>query len=185
MTRLYISGNAVDQNEIPVVGAKVFVRAGGVDASLEDVNGDALDNPLITIADGFFEGYSSSNGTHTLEYYWGGKLRRVDTVPEIDRIQAIADEAAISAQIAQALSGPLYANIADGLAGTDNGDEFAVDNEDGTATIYLNSSGSEVERRTIIIDPSNAGTAALIGTDDGDLQTVLNDFLDRLTALEA
>ena len=43
MARLYISGNAVDQNEIPVIGAKVYVRAGGADASLEDADGAALE----------------------------------------------------------------------------------------------------------------------------------------------
>ena len=100
MPRLYISGNAVDQNQVPVVGALIYVRAAGVNASLQDVAGDALANPLITVADGFFEAFSTSTGTHTLEYYWGGRSRRVDTVSEIDRIQAIADEAADSADAA-------------------------------------------------------------------------------------
>ena len=186
MARLYISGNAVDQNEIPVIGAKVYVRVGGADASLEDADGAALGNPLITIADGFFEAYSTSTGTHTLEYYWGGKLRRVDTVSEIDRLQAIADEAAASAQAAAALTGPFYATTAEGLAATVDGQEFNVrpSPDDATADVYLNNEGTAVFSRTFIIAPDAPGTAALIGTTAGDLQTVLDAIEARLTALE-
>lgn len=184
MSRLYVSGNVVDQNEIPVIGALVFVRAAGVNAALEDAAGESLANPLVTIADGFFEAFSTSLGTHTLEYYWGGKLRRVDTVSEIDRLQAIADSAEAAASVALGAAGPLYTTTAAGLAATTNGDEFNVDNATGTATVYLNNAGSAVTRRTIILNPSNAGTAAFIGTEDGDLQEVLTDILDRLAALE-
>jgi hypothetical protein len=185
VTRLYISGNAVDQNQIPVVGAKVFVRAAGVDATLEDAAGDSLANPLTTIADGFFEAYSTSSGTHTLEYYWGGKLRRVDTVSEIDRLQAIADAAEGFAQISAAIGGPLYANTTLGLAATVNGEEFTVDNGDDTGTIYLNDSGSAVQGRSVILTPSANTAASKIGTASGQtLQAVLNDFEARLTALE-
>jgi hypothetical protein len=81
--------------------------------------------------------------------------------------EASADAAAASASIAVAASGPLYGSIAAGLAATADQDEFAVDNGDGTASIYLDNAGSEVLRRTIIIDPANAGTAALLGTADG------------------
>lgn len=186
MTRLYISGNAVDQNDIPVVGAKVYVRASGVNATLEDVDGNALANPLVTVADGFFEGYSTSAGTHTLEYYWGGRLRYIEAVSEIDRIQAIADEAAESVLLAQAFTGPIYANTALGIAATESGDEFPVVNANpDLADIYLNDGGVADYQRTIIRDPSNAGTAAFIGTEDGDLQTVLTDILTRVAALEA
>lgn len=180
MTRLYISGNAVDQNQIPVVGAQVYVRAGGVNATLEDAAGAPLDNPLITIADGFFEAYSQSGGTHTLEYYWGGKLRRVDTVSEIDRIQAIADSAEASAQIAAAFSGPLYLTTGDGLAATVSGDEFAVDNGDGTAGIYLNNAGVAVLQRTVIINPSNSGASALLGHISDETGAVARTVADKL-----
>lgn len=80
MSRLYIPGNAVDQNQVPVVGATIFVRAGGVNAALENAAGESITNPLTTVANGFFEAFSTSAGSHTLEYYWGGKLRRVDTI---------------------------------------------------------------------------------------------------------
>lgn len=168
MPRLYISGNAVDQNQIPVIGAQVFVRAGGINAEIEDASGAPLANPVLTIADGFFEAFSSSSGTHTLEYYWGGRLRRVDTVSEIDRIQAIADSAAASAASAEAFAGPTYASTAAGIAGTTDGDFFAV-NASGIVTIYLNDGGSAVAQRTIVTETAlSASTgAALIGTSRG------------------
>jgi hypothetical protein len=90
---------------------------------------------------------------------------------------ASATDALASAQAAAAFGGPLYVNTAAGLAATVSGEEFAVDNLDGTAGVYLNSAGSAVLQRTIIIDPSANGTAALIGTASGDdLQTVLDGF---------
>jgi hypothetical protein len=49
------------------------------------------------------------------------------------------------------------------LAATPNGKEFAVDNGDGTASIYLNNAGVAVLRRTIIIDPSAPSSASLLG----------------------
>lgn len=187
MSRLYISGNAVDQNQIPVVGAQVFVRAGGVNASLQNAAGDVIPNPLVTVADGFFEAYSTSGGTHTLEYYWGGKLRRVDTVSDIDRLQAIAADAEASAQIAAAFSGPFYETTAVGLGAVAEGQEFAVraNINDTSADIYLKSEGDALFSRTAIIAPSAPGAAAMIGTTAGDLQTVLDAIEARLTALEA
>ena len=83
-----------------------------------------------------------------------------------DALSAQASAAA-SAQIAAALSGPLYGSIAAGLSATADQDEFAVDNSDGTVTIYLNNAGSELKRRKNIIDPANAGTAAQLGAAGG------------------
>lgn len=93
---------------------------------------------------------------------------------DTDAAIAAAQTAAASAIIAQAFTGPLYDSIALGLAATSDQDGFAVDNEDGTAGVYLNNAGTAVLIRTIIIDPSNPGTAALIGTTGGDLQSVLD-----------
>lgn len=90
---------------------------------------------------------------------------------------AQVDLAEAFANIAQAVTGPLYASTALGLAATVDGEEFAVDNTDGTAGIYINSGGTAFLTRTIIIDPAADGTAALIGTASGDdLQTVLDAF---------
>ena len=74
-----------------------------------------------------------------------------------------ADRAETSALVAQAITGPLYLDIATALADTVNGDEFAVDNGDGTATIYYNLGGTEQYRRDIIIAPDNGGTSSLLG----------------------
>lgn len=93
---------------------------------------------------------------------------------QVDLAEAQVDLAEIAALVAQAFTGPLYANTTLGLAATTNGQGFAVDNTDGTADVYYNNSGSAVLARTIIIDPSASGTAALIGTTGGNLQAVLD-----------
>lgn len=89
-----------------------------------------------------------------------------DTDPYFSNIgsaEEAADRAAVSAQIASAFSGPLYLTISAGLANTTNNEEFAVDNDDGTATIYVNSAGTEVFRRTIIIIPQRPEASQNIG----------------------
>lgn len=157
MPRLYISGNAVDQNQVPVVGALVYVRAGGVLATLEDAAGGTLANPVRTIADGFWEAYSVSAGSLTLEYYWGGKLRYIEAVSDVDRILA----AAAAAQAAAGVGG--YPNTAAGLAGTELTDTFYTTTA-GVGTIYRHDPGpvaTEIGR--FIVDPTASGAAALIG----------------------
>jgi hypothetical protein len=86
-----------------------------------------------------------------------------------------ASEAA--ARVAQAFTGPLYADTAAGLAATADNDGFAVDNGDGTAGVYLNDGGVAVLVRTIIIDPANEGTAALLGRTGGG---TVQDFIDSI-----
>jgi hypothetical protein len=79
----YFSGNVVDQNGVPVVGAKVYVYAGGVLATLlEDANGNPLANPLTTGANGFYEAYSQNGGSHVLRIFWGGRERYVESIGE-------------------------------------------------------------------------------------------------------
>lgn len=85
-----------------------------------------------------------------------------------------ADDARAAAIVAQAFTGPLYGDTATGLAATVDGEGFAVDEFDGTASVYLNQLGVATFIRPIIIDPSNPGTAALIGTTGGNLQSVLD-----------
>jgi hypothetical protein len=86
-----------------------------------------------------------------------------------------ATRAETAAAIATALGGTLYLSISAGLAATQNGQEFAVDNGDGTASIYLNNAGAAVLRRTIIIDPSAPSSASLIGAAGGvTVQDALN-----------
>lgn len=157
MSRFYISGNAVDQNDIPVVGALVYVRANGVLATIQDAAGESLANPLTTIADGFFEAYSTNTGQHTLEYYWGGKLRRVDTVSDADAIQAAA-QAALAAVGADS-----YPNTAAGLAGTAIGETFFVVSG-GVGTIYRHDAGpTATEISKFIVDPQASTGSSLVG----------------------
>lgn len=127
------------------------------------------------------------SGTYSLRFYSAqGVFQRTQRFLPMygaDNAEAAAASAQ-EASIAAASLGPLYATIADGLTGTVSGDEFAVDNANGTASIYLNNVGVELLRRIVIIDPANAGSAALIGTTAGTLQAVLDDFEARIAALE-
>lgn len=83
------------------------------------------------------------------------------------------------------LQGPFYDDTASGLAETPEGDEFTVINANKTATVFRKVSGAAVEVRRLIIDPSAPVAASLIGTPDGTLQAVLDDFRARIEALEA
>lgn len=74
---------------------------------------------------------------------------------------AAANAASASAAFAESMVGPTYASTAAGLAATTDGQGFAVDNGDGTVTVYLNSAGVAVSQRTL------ATTAALASTDAG------------------
>lgn len=88
---------------------------------------------------------------------------------------AQVDLAEAAAVVAQAFSGPFYASASIGIANTVDGQGFAVDNGDGSADVYRNVLEVAVLVRTIIIDPSANGTAALIGTASGDnLQEVID-----------
>lgn len=79
----YFSGNVVDQNNVPVVGAMIYVYANGTLATLlEDANGAALANPIISGADGFYEAYSQQGGSHVLEFFWAGRLRYKQSIGE-------------------------------------------------------------------------------------------------------
>jgi hypothetical protein len=69
--------------------------------------------------------------------------------------QASAAQASLSAATAESAAGPTYPDTAAGLAATIDGQAFAVDNGDGTVTVYLNDSGNAVAQRTL------ATTAAL------------------------
>lgn len=80
-----------------------------------------------------------------------------------------AEDAAISAATAEAAAGPTFASTALGLAATTSGQAFAVDNGDGTVTVYLNSAGSAVAQRTLATTAALAasGGAGLVGLSQG------------------
>ena len=111
----------------------------------------------------------------------------VDRAVKVARGQTPVDAEDITAlvQVAIAATGPIYPSTVTGLAATADGEEFTVDNSDGTGSIYLNNAGAAVLVREIIMDPSAETAAALIGTTAGALQTVLDDIGTRLAALEA
>lgn len=78
---------------------------------------------------------------------------------------ASADAAELSAATAEAAAGPTYASTVAGLAATASGEAFAVDNGDGTVTVYLNSAGSAVAQRTLATTGALAasGGAGMVG----------------------
>lgn len=101
-------------------------------------------------------------------------------------------QAAISAATAEAAAGPNYASTAAGLAATANGEAFAVDNGDGTVTVYLNNSGTAVAQRTLATTAyfAASGGAALVGTSTGvtvEARLAANDtaLANRYTKAEA
>lgn len=102
--------------------------------------------------------------------------------------QRKAAEAAASAAVALAAAGPNYPSTAAGLAATANGETFAVDNGDGTITVYLNNAGSAVALRTFIKDPTATTTAALLGWiqegSDADPRTIEDKARDHLNAYD-
>ncbi|BEV02192.1 tail fiber domain-containing protein [Novosphingobium olei] len=87
---------------------------------------------------------------------------------QAQRATTAAAAAAASQAAAEGLVGPVYASTSAGIAATTSGKFFAVNNGDGTVTIYLNSSGSAVAQRTIgtvaYNDGKYASQSSLAGT---------------------
>lgn len=73
---------------------------------------------------------------------------------------AAAEGAAISEATAESVVGPTYASTAAGLAATAEGGSFAVDNGDGTVTIYREVAGVAVAQRTLATSTYVASTYA-------------------------
>ncbi|QPI73941.1 glycosyl hydrolase family 28-related protein [Sphingobium sp. Cam5-1] len=83
----------------------------------------------------------------------------------VGKLNAVA---AASAALAESAAGPTYPDTGAGLAATTDGQAFAVDNGDGTVTIYLNDGGVAVAQRTLFTTAYAASPdgAAAIGSDD-------------------
>lgn len=77
-----------------------------------------------------------------------------------DEAEQAARAAALSAATAESAAGPTYPDTAAGLAATSDGEAFAVDNGDGTVTVWLNDGGVAVEQRTL-------ATTAALASDTG------------------
>lgn len=81
----------------------------------------------------------------------------------------------------ESLLGPTYPNVPAGLAATDPGQSFAVDNGAGTVTIYLNDGGSAVAQRTLATTAAlSAAGAAMLGFEQDSPDAVLRTVEDRL-----
>ncbi|MGV7119545.1 hypothetical protein [Sphingopyxis sp. 550A] len=83
---------------------------------------------------------------------------------------ASAAAAALSEATAESVAGPTYPDTSTGLAATTNGQSFAVDNGDGTVTVYLNDNGSAVAQRTLATTAALASSsgALMVGLAAGD-----------------
>jgi hypothetical protein len=94
---------------------------------------------------------------------------------------AAARSTAASAALAEAASGPTYTTTALGIAATTAGQNFAVNNGDGTVSIYQNVAGVAVLQRQLATSAALAAVtgATLIGTASGDN---LQAALDSLTS---
>ncbi len=97
---------------------------------------------------------------------------------QVDLAEAQVDLAEAAAVVAQAFTGPIYANTTLGLANTTNGQGFTVSNANPKlGDVYLNSAGSAVFLRTIILDPTDNSAAGFIGTTSGSsVQAVLDSM---------
>jgi len=109
-----------------------------------------------------------------------GILPTDDDATAIGKLNA---DAAASASLAESAAGPTYADTSAGLAATTDGEAFAVDNGDGTVTIYLNDGGSAVEQRTLFTTAfaaSSAAAAAIGTTGPSNVQADIDAFQDYI-----
>lgn len=110
-----------------------------------------------------------------------GDLAQAATAAPVAAAQA-------AAVLAEAVGGPAYASTAAGLAATPGGKMFALDQGDGTVSIWLNNAGVAVFQRRLATSAAlaGAGGAALIGVDGGGtVQDVVGPDGRRLSALIA
>jgi hypothetical protein len=88
-------------------------------------------------------------------------------------------------QIALAITGPIYASTALGVARTTSGQEFAVAGGEGIVEIWLNEDDAAVDTgRRVVINPASPLAASLIGTASGSLQSVVDNYSARLARSE-
>lgn len=94
--------------------------------------------------------------------------------------QVSAASAEVSAAYAESMTGPTYADTSAGLAATSDGEGFAVDNGDGTVTVYLNDGGSAVEQRTLATTTALASSTGeeMVGTQYPELGSRLRTFAE-------
>lgn len=92
---------------------------------------------------------------------------------------------AIALATLEAATGPTYASTAAGLAATVDGESFAVDNGDGSVSIYLNDDGVADLQRDLLSGAAFASTeagkgASLVGLEGG---FTVQDYFDTIDLL--
>lgn len=104
----------------------------------------------------------------------------VEVARQAGLAEASATAAAVSEATAEAAAGPTYASTATGLAATSNGEAFAVDNGDGTVSVYRNDGGAAAPQRTLFTTAyaASAAGAGAIGLSEGE---TVQDFASRFS----
>lgn len=154
--RSNLDGNVTDQNGVPVLGALVYIYdLDGDLAELTDALEQSVSNPVVSGEDGYWSAYAEE-GLYTVRYYWGARERLIEANRIAGRTPVQRVEA--SAAMAESLVGPNYPDTATGLAATTDGGGFAVDNGDGTVTVYRNTAGSAVYQRKLATSEALAAT---------------------------
>lgn len=178
----------LDQNSLPVAGALGYIYVDGNLASLTDDLGAALKNPIVSDANGRAKATVPS-WSYVVRWYWAGKERLVEEKnegldPTVTQVEGLVASASNSAAYAEAMTGPTYASTAAGLAATTSGKGFAVNNGDGTVTVYLNNAGSAVAQRTLATTAYLASTsgANLIGFTASGVGAIARTVRDKLRA---
>lgn len=184
-------------NVIPRAVATLY-RAGTntLATGLKDKAGANLSNPFTGGERGEIA-FAAPDGDYDLKLSTVGRdytmrLRFVDAVDFVaarddvlgarDGAVLAAARAASAAGTAEALVGPVYASTAEGLAATSSGDWFAVGNDDGTFTNWLNDGGAAALPRTLATTDALAlgAGAGLVGYRDGTVSGALDDALEYI-----
>ena len=98
----------------------------------------------------------------------------------IQRVTAIAEAAAAAAE---AFTGPTYLSTTAGLDATEDGQGFAVNNGNGTFSVYLNDGGTAVIQRTVLtsdkIDSTIEEAVAGVIASTEDIRDATIDYRDE------
>lgn len=178
----------LDMNDIGLAGANIWVTVDfpvGDDYGFEE--GEATEvypGETTIIAKSAYQS-ALDTGFDGSEQEWIQSLNDQaveDTTPLVAQAETARNEAQAAAATAEAVSGPNYANTTAGLAATTSGQTFAVDNGDGTVTVYLNSSGVAQAQRSLATTSAigSASGAGLVGFQQDGTGTVARTVDDKL-----
>lgn len=131
-----IDGTVLDQNDIPVSGALVYIYDETGDlAELRDNLGQSAPNPTVTGEDGFWQAHAETDSAYRIEYNWAGRLRLIEANRVLGRSTAeLAQDARDSADISTGAR-RYFETVAAGVAETTAPATFTSD-ENGPLTWY-------------------------------------------------